>query len=61
VGLLDERTDIVGFFQKHDEVKRLRRDIGRMLMDAGVELSSREKKVLIDSFMELAKTKFGNH
>ncbi len=61
VGLLDERTDIVGFFHKHDEVKRLRRDIGRMLLDAGVELSRRKKKALIDSCMELAKTKFGNH
>jgi len=60
VGLLDERTDIVGFFHKYDEVKRLRRDIGRMLLDAGVELSGRKKKALVDSFMELARTKFGS-
>jgi len=59
-GLLDERTDIVGFFHKHDEVKRLRRDIGRMLLGAGVELSGRKKKALINSFMELARTKFGS-
>jgi len=59
VDLLDKRTDIVGFFQKHDEVKRLRRDIGRMLLDAGVELDNRKKKALIDAFMELARTKFG--
>ncbi|MEZ8145286.1 type I restriction endonuclease subunit R [Enterovibrio norvegicus] len=59
VKMLDEATEVVDFFNKPDEVKRMKKEIKRAVLDqsfgdAGIT------KVLQERFMELAKTKFGN-
>lgn len=57
VAMFDEATQIVDFFNKGDEIKRLKKEIKRAVIDASfsnVELISN----LQDRFMELAKHKF---
>ena len=57
VAMLDDATLIVDFFNKHDEVKRMKRDIKRAVL----ECSFGDKKivgVVQERFMELAKVKF---
>ncbi|MGL5024437.1 MAG: type I restriction enzyme subunit R domain-containing protein, partial [Shewanella oncorhynchi] len=57
VAMFDEATQIVDFFNKGDEIKRLKKEIKRAVIDASfsnVELISN----LQDRFMELAKNKF---
>lgn len=59
VKILDEATDIVDFFNKSDEIKRMKKKIKRVVLeqsfgDVGLI------KVLQERFVELAKTKFGN-
>ncbi|MGS0827728.1 type I restriction endonuclease subunit R [Shewanella sp. 0m-8] len=59
VAMLDEATDIIDFFNKGDEVKRMQKEIKRAVLDQ----SFGDKAlvgVLQDRFMELAKTKFGS-
>lgn len=57
VAMFDEATQIVDFFNKGDEIKRLKKEIKRAVIDASfsnVELISN----LQDRFMGLAKNKF---
>ncbi len=57
VGMFDEATQIVDFFSKRDEVKRMKKEIKRAILDC----SFGEKAtvtVVQDRFLELAKTKF---
>jgi len=57
VGMFDEATQIVDFFSKPDEVKRMKKEIKRAVLDC----SFGEKalvNVVQDRFMELAKNKF---
>lgn len=57
VGMFDEATQIVDFFSKPDEVKRMKKEIKRAILDC----SFGEKalvNVVQDRFMELAKNKF---
>jgi type I restriction enzyme R subunit len=57
VGMFDEATQIVDFFSKRDEVKRMKKKIKRAILGC----SFGEKAivpVVQDRFLELAKTKF---
>lgn len=57
VGMFDEATQIVDFFSKPDEMKRMKKEIKRAVLDC----SFGEKalvNVVQDRFMELAKNKF---
>ena len=56
VAMMDEATEIVDFFQKWDEQKRVRRNIKRTIL----EKFNQEKlvKPITDRFMELAEVKF---
>jgi len=57
VGMFDEATQIVDFFSKPDEVKRMKKEIKRAVLDC----SFGEKalvNVVQDRFMELAQNKF---
>ena len=56
VAMMDEATEIVDFFQKWDEQKRVRRNIKRTI----IEEFNQEKlvKPITDRFMELAEVKF---
>ena len=58
VEMLDEATGIVDFFNKHDEVKRVRRAIKRRIDDSSFNEESIRNAVM-DRFTELAKVKFG--
>jgi type I restriction enzyme R subunit len=58
VAVFEEATQIVDFFSKPDEIKRLKKEIKRAVLDC----SFNDKDlvtVVQDRFMELAKTKFG--
>ncbi|MGE4126273.1 MAG: type I restriction endonuclease subunit R [Pusillimonas sp.] len=58
VAVFEEATQIVDFFSKPDEIKRLKKEIKRAVLDC----SFNDKDlvtVLQDRFMELARTKFG--
>ena len=53
---MDEETQIVGFFQKWNDQKRVRRDIKRAILK---EFDEEELiKPVTDRFMELAEVKF---
>jgi type I restriction enzyme, R subunit len=57
VGMFDEATQIVDFFSKLDEVKRMKKEIKRAILDC----SFGDKAIVAvvqDRFLELAKTKF---
>ena len=57
VAMMDEATAIIGFFEKWDEQKRVRKEIKRTVLDqpfATPELVN----AISDRFMELAKVKF---
>ncbi|MDC1093964.1 type I restriction endonuclease subunit R [Porticoccus sp.] len=56
VHMLDEATQIVGFFDKWDEQKRVRRDIKRIVI---ANFDESMVKPVSERFMELAKVKFG--
>lgn len=56
VRMLDEATQIVDFFDKWDEQKRVKRDIKHVVMEHFDELLVAP---VIERFMELAKVKFG--
>ncbi|OBT08061.1 deoxyribonuclease HsdR [Shewanella sp. UCD-FRSSP16_17] len=59
VAMFDEATEIIDFFSKEDEVKRMKKEIKRAVLE---QPFGDKPLVLIlqDRFMELAKTKFGN-
>jgi type I restriction enzyme R subunit len=54
--MMDEATEIVDFFQKENEIKRVRRDIKRTIIDEFDNLDL--VKPVTDRFMELAEVKF---
>ena len=56
VVMMDESTDIIDFFNKWDEQKRVRRDIKRALLEEFDEIKI--VKPVTDRFMELAEVKF---
>ena len=56
VQMMDEATAIVGFFEKWDEVKRVKRDIKRTVIKEFDD--SDLVKPVTDRFMELAEVKF---
>jgi type I restriction enzyme R subunit len=58
VNTFDEATDIVDFFNKQDEVKRMKKEIKRTVLDQSFGEPSLVK-VVQERFMELGKTKFG--
>ena len=57
--MLDEATEIVDFFNKQDEIKRMKKEIKRAVLDQPFG-DKALVTVLQDRFMDLAKTKFGN-
>ncbi len=58
VNTFDEATVIVDFFNKQDEVKRMKKEIKRAVIDQSFGEASLVKAVQ-ERFMELGKTKFG--
>jgi len=56
VTMMDDATEIVDFFKKWDEQRRVRRDIKRALIDEFDDLDL--VKPVTDRFMELAEVKF---
>ena len=56
VQMLDEATQIVDFFKKWDEQKRVRKDIKRIVIE---NFDESLVKPVSERFMELAKVKFG--
>ncbi|PQJ89046.1 type I restriction endonuclease subunit R [Aliivibrio sifiae] len=59
VVMLDEATEIVDFFNKQDEIKRMKKEIKCAVLDQPFG-DKALVTVLQDRFMDLAKTKFGN-
>lgn len=57
VGMFDEATQVVDFFAKPDEVKRMKRDIKRAILACSFS-DAALVKVIQDRFMELAQTRF---
>lgn len=57
VTMLDEASNIVDFFKKQDEIKRLKRDIKRTVVESSFDSEALRTQVM-DRFMELAKVKF---
>ena len=56
VQMMNEATAIVGFFEKWDEVKRVKRDIKRTVIEEFDDFDL--VKPVTDRFMELAEVKF---
>ncbi len=59
VTMLDEATNIIDFFSKQDEVKRMKKEIKRAVLDQPFA-DKALVNILQERFMDLAKTKFGN-
>ncbi|EGG98230.1 Type I restriction-modification system2C restriction subunit R [gamma proteobacterium IMCC2047] len=57
VGMFDEATQIVDFFNKPDEIKRMKKAVKRAILDCSFG-DKAIVSVVQDRFMELAKTKF---
>ncbi|RIY42556.1 type I restriction endonuclease subunit R [Neopusillimonas maritima] len=57
VGVFEEATRIVDFFSKPDEVKRMKKEIKRAIMDCSFN-DKALVSVVQERFMELARTKF---
>jgi type I restriction enzyme R subunit len=55
--MMDEATGIVDFFKKPDEVKRVQKNIKRMIVESSFDDEALRKAVM-DRFMDLAKVKF---
>ena len=55
VQMLDEATQIVGFFSKWDEKKRVKRDIKRKVIE---NFDESLVAPITERFMDLAETKF---
>ena len=58
VEMFDEATQIVDFFQKNDEVKRMKKEIKRAILDCSYGESA-IVKVVQSRFMDLAQSRFG--
>jgi len=54
--MMNEATEIVDFFQKNDEQRRMKQAIKRAILAA--EFPRRIVKPVTNGFMELAKVKF---
>ncbi|MDN3614248.1 type I restriction endonuclease subunit R [Vibrio gallaecicus] len=59
VAMLDEATEIIDFFAKQDEVKRMKKEIKRAVLDQPFG-DKALVSALQERFMDLAKHKFGN-
>ena len=57
VGMMSEATDIVEFFSKQDEIKRVRKNIKRTVLAESFG-TPELVQAITDQFMELAKVKF---
>ena len=57
VSMLDEATEIVNFFDKQDEIKVVKRNIKRRILETSFD-DGELRKVVMERFMELAKVKF---
>jgi type I restriction enzyme R subunit len=57
VEMLDEATNIVDFFKKQDEVKRMQRNIKRTIVESNFD-DADLRRLVQDRFTELAKVKF---
>ena len=57
VSMLDEATEIVNFFDKQDEIKVVKRNIKRRILETSFD-DEELRKVVMERFMELAKVKF---
>ncbi len=57
VMMLDEATDIVDFFKKQDEIKKVKKRIKRRILDTSFD-DADLRKAAMDRFMELAQVKF---
>ena len=55
VEMMDEATEIVDFFQKNDEQRRMKKEIKRAIVD---QFPKKLVKPVTDGFMELARVKF---
>lgn len=58
VSMFDEATQIVDFFAKGDEVKRMKKEIKRAILECSFS-DTALVKVVQDRFLELAQTRFG--
>lgn len=58
VEMFDEATQIVDFFQKNDEVKRMKKEIKRAILDCSYGEPA-IVKVVQSRFMDLAQSRFG--
>lgn len=59
VGMFEEATQIVDFFNKQDEIKRMKKAIKRIVLDQSFG-DKALVNILQERFMELAKTKFSS-
>ena len=59
VEMMDDASNIVDFFKKHDEVKSMKRRIKHGLIETSFGADGDLRKTVIDGFMDLAKVKFG--
>ena len=57
VAMMDEASQIVGFFQKESEKRRVRKLIKRAIIESKLDSDKLIKKVT-DRFMDLAEVKF---
>jgi type I restriction enzyme, R subunit len=57
VEMMDEATTIVDFFKKPDEIKRVKKNIKRAIVDSSFD-DDKLYGVLADRFMDLAKVRF---
>ena len=58
VGMIDESSQIVDFFDKHDAVKKVQLKIKRELMETSFGDDDKLRSSVINGFMDLAKVKF---
>ena len=58
VDMLDEATQIVGFFSKQDEIAGMKRKIKRRIVSSSFD-DEELRAVVMDRVMELAKVRFG--
>jgi hypothetical protein len=58
VGMIDESSQIVDFFDKHDEIKKVQLGIKRELMETSFGDDEKLRSAVINGFMDLAKVKF---
>ena len=57
VNQFEDASQIIGFFQKQDEIKTMERNIKRSMIEEDFD-DPELRKVVIERFMDLAKVKF---